>query len=381
MEEKMGIVEKPAGAIDLINWPMNRSTVDDGWRPPADTVIVSVDDHGIEEMHLWENRLKGADKDRAPRLWRGEDNKFHMMVGEVDYDVPGLDSDIGEGRPGMWDREARLKDMDAEGIDKSLFFHARAMSLVRMEDKEFFTRCMDVYNEWLAEYCAAAPDRLVGVGILPTIYKPEASRDYLQKMKQMGIKALEIPSAPKNVPYNSSKMEPLWEAIAESGIPVMFHVGAYMEFRGAGATGANLTKNLGPYRPLWSILAFSGILERHPGLKVVFCEGGFGWVPWTLQDADRVYRAYGTELKPKLAQLPSYYFRRQCYAAYMEDDVGLKLAGEYGLTDNLLWSCDYPHGESVFGNSRAEIRKAFEVLGEEKAKDVVGRNAIKLWNL
>ncbi len=377
----MSIVQKTPGSIDLINWPMNRSTVDDGWRPPTGTVIVSVDDHGIEEMHLWENRLKGADKDRAPRLWRGDDNKFHMKVGEVDYDVPGLDSDIGEGRPGMWDRDARLKDMDAEGIDKSLFFHSRAMSLVRMEDKEFFTRCMDAYNEWLAEYCAAAPDRLIGVGILPTIYNPEASRDYLQKLKQMGIKALEIPSAPKNVPYNSSKMEPLWEAIAESGIPVMFHVGAYLEFRGAGATGANLTKNLGPYRPLWSILAFSGILERHPGLKVVFCEGGFGWVPWTLQDADRVYQSYGTELKPKLAQLPSYYFRRQCYAAYMQDDVGLKLAGEYGMTDNLLWSCDYPHGESVFGNSRGEIRKAFELLGEEKAKDVVGRNAIKLWNL
>jgi len=376
----MSIVQKPAGP-DLINWPMNRSTVDDGWRPPAGTVIVSVDDHGIEEMHLWENRLKGADKDRAPRLWRGDDNKFHMKVGEVDYDVPGLDSDIGEGRPGMWDRDARLKDMDAEGIDKSLFFHSRAMSLVRMEDKEFFTRCIDVYNEWLAEYCAAAPDRLIGVGILPTIYNPEASRDYMQKLKQMGIKALEIPSAPKNVPYNSSKMEPMWEAIAESGIPVMFHVGAYLEFRGAGATGANLTKNLGPYRPLWSLLAFSGILERHPGLKVVFCEGGFGWVPWTLQDADRIYQSYGTELKPKLAQLPSYYFRRQCYAAYMQDDVGLKLAGEYGMTDNLLWSCDYPHGESVFGNSRSEIRKAFEVLGEEKAKDVLGRNAIKLWNL
>jgi predicted TIM-barrel fold metal-dependent hydrolase len=378
----MNIIAKPEqGEVNPINWPMNRETSDDGWRPPVGTTIVSVDDHGMEEMHLWENRLKGADKDRAPKLWRGDDNKFHMTVDGMNYDVPGIDSDIGEGRPGMWDRTERLKDMDAEGIDKSLFFHSRAMSLVRLEDKAFFGRCMDVFNEWLAEYCAAAPDRLVGVGILPTIYQPEASRDYLQKFKQIGIKALEIPSAPKNVPYNSSAMEPMWEAIAESGIPVMFHVGAYLEFRGKGALGANLTKNLGPYRPLWSLLAFSGILERHPGLKVVFCEGGFGWVPWTLQDADRIYQVYNTELSPKLANPPSYYFRRQCYGAFMSDDVGLKLAGEYGMTDNLLWSCDYPHGESIFGNSRPEIKKIFETLGDEKAKDVVGRNAIKLWNL
>jgi predicted TIM-barrel fold metal-dependent hydrolase len=367
--------------IKAIPWPTKRVSVDDGWRPPAGTRIISVDDHGIEEMHLWENRLKGADRDRAPKLWRGDDNRFHMTVEGMNYDVPGLESEIGEGRPGMWDRDARLADMDAEGIDTSLFFHSRAMSLVRLEDKAFFTRCMDAYNEWLSEYCAGAPGRLVGVGILPTIYEPEATRDYLQKLKAQGIRAIEIPSAPKNVPYNSSLMEPMWAAIADSGIPVMFHIGAYMEFRGKGAVGANLTKNLGPYRPLWSLLAFSGILERHPELKVVFCEGGFGWVPWTLQDADRVYQLYETEMKPKLAHLPSYYFRRQCYAAVMKDDVGLKLARDYDLSDNMLWSCDYPHGESIFGESRSEIRKIFDVLGTENATKVVGGTAQKLWNL
>ena len=367
------------GSIKGIPWPGQREIQDDGWRPPAGTRIISVDDHSMEEMHLWENRLKGADRDRAPKLWRGDDNRFHMEVEGLSYDVPGVDSELPEGRPGMWDINARLADMDAEGIDTSLFFHSRAMSLVRMEDKQFFTRCMDVYNEWLAEYCSINPQRLVGVGILPTIFDPPASRDYLQKLKGLGLKAIEIPSAPKNVPYNSSKMEPLWDAIEESGIPIMFHIGAYLEYRGAGATGANLTKNLGPYRPLWALLAFSGILERHPGMNVVFCEGGFGWIPWTLQDADRVYQLYETEMKPKLAQLPSFYFRRQCYAAIMQDDVGLKLAGEYGLTDNMLWSCDYPHGESIFGNSRGEIKKIFDVLGPENAAKVVGGNAARIW--
>lgn len=368
--------------IEAVDWPMNREVQDSGWRPPAGTRVISVDDHGMEEEGLWEKRMSGADRERAPRLWQDKaDDRWHMTVDGMNYDVPGIEGLIGEGRPGFWDAKERLKDMDAEGIDVSLFFHSRAMSLVRMEDKAFFARCMDAYNEWLGELCAANSQRLVGVGILPTIYNPADTAAYIEKFKGWGLKALEIPSAPKNVPYNASAMEPMWEAIADSGIPVMFHVGAYLEFRGKGATGANLTKNLGPYRPLWSLLAFSGILERHPNLKVVFCEGGFGWVPWTLQDADRIYQVYETEMKPKLKELPSYYFRRQCYSAIMTDDVGLKLAGEYNLTDNLLWSCDYPHGESVFGESRNEIRKIFDVLGEERAKDVVGRNAAKLWNL
>jgi predicted TIM-barrel fold metal-dependent hydrolase len=360
---------------------MNRVSEDDGWRPPTGTRVISVDDHGVEEMHLWENRLTGADKLRAPNLWRDDDGRFHLEVGDVSYDVPGLDSQHGEGRRGLWDREARLADMDAEGIDTSLIFHQRAMALVRMEDKELFTRCMTVYNQWLAENCSIAPDRMVGVGILPTIYQPEATHDYLQMMQELGIKALEIPSAPKNVPYNSSKMEPMWEAIAGSGIPVMFHIGAYLEFRGKGAVGANLTKNLGPYRPLWALLAFSGILERHPDLNIVFLEGGFGWVPWTLQDADWVYQTYEDQLKPRLAHLPSYYYRRQCYSAIMNDDVGLKLAKDYGMAGNVLWSCDYPHAEGIFGRSRAEIRKIFETLGEEDATKVVGGTAQRLWKI
>ncbi|MEJ0045187.1 MAG: hypothetical protein WDN04_02900 [Rhodospirillales bacterium] len=94
-----------------------------------------------------------------------------------------------------------------------------------------------------------------------------------------------------------------------------------------------------------------------------------------------MYQTYGTELKPKLARLPSYYFRRQCYSAIMQDDVGLKLARDYDLADNLLWSCDYPHGESVFGESRLEVRKIFDVLGTEKATKVVGGTAARIWNL
>lgn len=375
------IVGLNGAPIEQIPWPMHREVRQDDWRPPAGTRIISVDDHGMEEEHLWENRMKGADRDRAPKLWKDADNRWWMTVDGKPWDVPGIDSHVSEGRPGMWDVHARLKDMDAEGIETSLFFHTRAMALIRLEDKAFFSRCMDAFNEWVGEYCSAAPGRLVGVGILPTVFNPDETHDYLQKMKGWGLKALEIPSAPKNTPYNSKAMEPLWAAIAASGIPVMFHVGAYLEFSGYGATGANLTKNFGPYRPLWALLAFSGILERHPDLKIVFCEGGFGWVPWTLQDADRVYQVYGSELKPKLPHPPSYYFKRQCYCAIMQDDVGLKLARDYDMTGNMLWSCDYPHAESVFGNSRAEIRKIFETLGEEKAKDVVGRTAARLWNL
>ena len=104
-------------------------------------------------------------------------------------------------------------------------------------------------------------------------------------------------------------------------------------------------------------------------------------MPWTLQDADRIYQIYETEMRPKLAHLPSYYFRRQCYTAFMTDDVGLHLAKQFDFADNLVWSADYPHGESTFGESRNEVKKIFDVLGDEAGKNVVGGTAARLWNI
>ncbi|MEP6869954.1 MAG: hypothetical protein ABJA20_15735, partial [Novosphingobium sp.] len=48
--------------ISSVDWPMNRESRDSGWRPPAGTRIISVDDHGMEEEGLWEKRLSGKDK-------------------------------------------------------------------------------------------------------------------------------------------------------------------------------------------------------------------------------------------------------------------------------------------------------------------------------
>jgi hypothetical protein len=93
------------------------------------------------------------------------------------------------------------------------------------------------------------------------------------------------------------------------------------------------------------------------------------------------WQSYGTALKPKLAQLPSYYFRRQCYSAIMQDDVGPKLARDYDLADNVLWSCDYPHGESAFGESRNEIQKNIRGAGDGGCNLGCGGTAARMWKL
>jgi predicted TIM-barrel fold metal-dependent hydrolase len=183
------------------------------------------------------------------------------------------------------------------------------LGIIRSTDFDYTQACFDAYNEMLAEFCAKYPDRLYGVGLL-NYWNPEATKDEIAKLKALNYRAMMMPSLPppaSKVFYNSRSMEPMWEAIAESGIPVSFHVGETFDARGLGGLGTTIAVALQPFRRLFALLSYSGILERHPGLKVIFTEGGISWVPSALFDLDRIYRDFESQMNPKLANPPSHY--------------------------------------------------------------------------
>jgi len=368
--------------FELIPWPAQRKIPVPSWRPPSDIRVISADDHNMEAEHLWEDRLPLEFKDRAPRHWRDKDGFWQMQVKDRSLVVPGVNQEISEGCEGFVDRTARLRGMDAEGVDASILFHGRLQSLNFLigTEPDLYRACIDVYNEWLAEYTAPFKERLIGVAVLPTFLEPKATRTYLDKIKSLGFKAMQMPSYPKGIRYNSMGMEPLWEAIEESGIPLSFHVGAILEFSGNGAMGANVSRNMAPFRPLLGQLMFAGVFERHPKLNVVFTEGGAGWVPHTLFDMDKIARYYYTELNPKLEELPSFYWKRQCYATFMDDLVAIECIDRIGA-DNIMWSLDFPHAEGVHGYAGQVAKSIYDALGHERAKKVLGGTAARLWGI
>ena len=172
----------------------------------------------------------------------------------------------------------------------------------------------------------------------------------------------------------------MWDAIEESGLPLSFHIGENPNYRGKGALGTFLTTGFQPFRRLWALLTFSGVLERHPAMNIIFTEGGISWVPAALYDADKTYLQFESEMRPQLAQPPSYYWHRQCFATFMDDPSGIKLIDDIGF-EKVLWSVDYPHPESTLGESAALIKSFFEDLPSEQASAIVGGNAAKLWNI
>ncbi|MBI5949491.1 MAG: amidohydrolase [Chloroflexi bacterium] len=369
----------PSAAGTTIAWPREREIPPQGDPLPAGSVVVSADSHIMETEDLWKDRLPDRFKDRAPRLYYDDDGFSHLEAEGRLLDTPGLNTMLVEGREGMRDPHVRIRDIDAEGVDKEIIFPQRTLSLAGLQDLELRDACMKTYNEWLADYCKFAPDRFYGVGIL-NWWEPEKAKDNLQELKGLGYHAIEIPSSPPGVYYNSRASEPLWDAIEESGYPLSFHIGENVQTRGLGALGTFQMQQFSPFRRLFGLLAFSGILERHPKLKVVFTEGGVHWVPAALFDADRIYRDFETEVNPKLANMPSYYWWQNCYATFQEDPVGMQLIDQVGH-GKAIWASDYPHPESTLGYSAQTVRDVIAACGPDVGKKVIGGTAVDLWNL
>ncbi len=368
--------------INVIPIPKDRVVPHNSWRPPADIRMISADDHNLEVDHLFEEGVPANLKDRAPKIWRDKETGLvHLEYKGRSYDPPGVGT-IGHECAGFWDRDERLRAMGSEGIEASVLYHGQLQALngIIGEDPEMYIACMDAYNEWLIDYTRPTNNRLIGVAMLSSFLKPETARDQMQKIKQLGYKSVQMPSYPKGVRYNSREMDPVWSAVVESGIPLSFHVTAFREFSGWGSLGANVARNMSPFRPLLGQLIFSGVFERHPDLKVVFAEGGIAWVADSVYSMDGVCRSYYTILKPQLAHLPSYYWKRNCMATFMDDPIGIELMDRIGA-DNVMWSIDYPHPESAYGRCGEIAKHIYDTLGHEKAKKVLGGNAAALYQI
>ncbi len=381
-------------STQTLPWPVERELPGVTRALPGGTVVVSSDSHWLEP-ESFADYMPEKFRDRAPR-GHFDDSGYHFEIDGRTTDNPAIPSKLIEGRAGMWDPEVRLQEIDSEHVDKEILFPQRMLGVIRRKsreilageaelrpdlgDMEYVQACFDAYNELLAKFCATHPDRYHGVGLL-NYWDPDATRDEIQKIKALGLKGVMLPTLPPGVFYNSRKMEGLWDGIEAGGLPLSFHVGETFDARGLGGLATTIVVALQPYRRLFALLTYSGILERHPELRVVFTEGGISWVAASLYDFDRIYTSFESEMNPKLARKPSHYWFQNCFATFMEDPPGLRQLDLIGW-DKVMWCSDYPHPESTIGYSQQSIWDIFDATETvEQAQAIVGKTAMKLWRL
>jgi predicted TIM-barrel fold metal-dependent hydrolase len=301
----------------------------------------------------------------------------------------------------MSDVVARLADMDVEGVDKHLMFPQRLLGLYLCGQggaMDIRGDILTAYNEYMAEVCAKAPDRFYFVAI-PNYWDPTQTAASVARAKSLGARALMVPVTPRKdakgeiIRYNSPKMDEFWQAIADGGLPLCFHIGENIPDDLPGSTHSYVLGQLGGFRTTWGTLTFSGLFDRHPNLRVVFVEAGIAWVASMLHDADMLYGAFPPsgsntfgEISDDVARRqilkhkPSWYWFHNCYATFMTDPVGLETLRRIGA-DRVMWAADYPHSEGTFGYTRDAIQAVFDATPVETAQKILGKTAIELFNM
>ena len=127
---------------------------------------------------------------------------------------------------------------------------------------------------------------------------------------------------------------------------------------------------------------FSGVLHRHPDLRLFYAEAQIGWVPYVLERADDVWsthRGWADSLR-YCPEPPSTYYYRQITSCFFNDRVGIELLDRVGL-DNVTFETDYPHQDGTWPYSRQAAAAQFGHLPQAQIDQIARGNAIRLLGL
>jgi predicted TIM-barrel fold metal-dependent hydrolase len=278
--------------------------------------------------------------------------------------------------------ELRIQDQDRDGVVGEVIYGILGAAN-RVKDPEVAAAMLRIYNGFAAEFRAHAPERFAMIGCLPAS-DPDAAAAELLHCREIGLGGVELPIVHAMMPLWRPEWDGLWRAAEDCGLPVHLHtvgVGSdrrwvekpehYLPFLATVLTGFQMAM-----ASHIAALIFGGALERFPGLRIVMGEAGIGWIPYVLERMDYEWQDQFRNLE--LTQPPSAYWRRQMFATFQHDEVGVANLERIGL-ENVMWGSDFPHPDGVWPDSREHIEQQFGHLPADVRHRIVFANAAQLY--
>ena len=375
--------------------------------------VISGDSHLEVLPHRWWHRVPDRYREALPDTLRladpareGNDAKSYQEQGDdlprssvdalkagIPYDqwrrtLERLDRTPGGGPP-----EQRLSEQDADGVDAEVLYCPVRKAWDRIKDNDdAYHATVAAYNEWLAEeYCAAAPDRLIGLGAISERGIGGAIKE-LEHCARLGLKGVCIASYPSGSLRPKPEDDEFWAAALNIGMPVSIHdeIGQGKDVRDERSTeGADLARRISSYgvKGATSVarLVIDGVFERFPALQIYMAENQIGWVPnWVdqmdvLWDRHRHWMEREQGLRP-LGRPPSYYVRNHIWWGFMDNPFGVKVRHEVGI-DRVMWGSDMPHAPSDWPYSMEVIDRNMAGVPEGERRAMLAGNATRYFKL
>jgi predicted TIM-barrel fold metal-dependent hydrolase len=362
--------------------------------------VADTDAHQMEPAGMWSERIDPAFSSRAPRRAEIDGRSALVVEGEsvtsetkYPFSTPDFVAAMGRGmqrfkraREARFDARARLLDMDEHGVDVQILYPTVGGQILGREfqDPELLAACCRAYNEWSAEYCNAAPERLRWAAMLP-VQRVDLAVEEARRAAAAGCVSYYVrpnPVAGRNL-YHPD-YEPLWNLAEGVGRPICLHdsgsphlpsYGDRMETHTSGHIIAH------PFEAMVAMMSliWYGVLERHPRLRVVHVEADAGWLPYWLQRMEQHFEFSGNAEHPDLKLRPTEYFQRNVLVAARGDEMTLPSVTELVGDDNVAFNTDYPHPDGTFPGGFEALER--QPISNESRRKIFWDNAARFFDL
>jgi predicted TIM-barrel fold metal-dependent hydrolase len=377
--------------------------------------IIDADTHILEPPNIWRKHLPRQFQKYAPKLVTDHEGGDAWDHGTGSVDPIGLVSTPGkrfedfrwfgvrydEIRKACYNGEARLKDMDEEGIDAIVVFppERTIFRWLGQPDPKVSRAGVDAYNRFAQEEFAAADrSRIFPMYQIPSL-GIDTAVEYVKKAAKAGARGVLIGSWPNGSDGITSEDDRFWAACVEHNLPVHVHI--MLESRdallrqqsGAQSATSGLKAIEGRKRaiasyagvfarvtPIISQFIFTGVFDRFPNLQAVFVEVGAGWIPHFLEMMDDRYWRNRSWVGFDLKQPPSYYWYTNCAATFMHDHSGIDLRHSVGV-ENMMWSTDNPHHGNDWPYARKLIAEMMHNVDPIERNLLISGNAMRIYGL
>ncbi|PPF89610.1 amidohydrolase [Subtercola sp. Z020] len=239
----------------------------------------------------------------------------------------------------LTDLGARLAAMDAQQVDRQ-WVSASPSHFYPWADEHLAVWIAAEANRLVAEHVAGAPDRLTGLGVVPLQHPARTVEALDDAVLGHGLAGVEISSFAGDVELSDERLEPFWARAEELGAIVFLHpFGCSLDERLDRFYLSNTVGQPVENAVALSHLIFSGVLDRHPGLRIVAAHGG-GYLPTAIGRSDHAWR-----VRPEAhgcLNEPSSYLRHIWFDTVVHDAAGLAHLVEVAGASQVVLGSDFP---------------------------------------
>lgn len=369
-----------------------------------DLILISVDDHLVEPPTMFEAHTPAKFADRFPKVvhtskgddvWTFEDSVIpniglNAVAGRPKEEYGIEPTAFDEIRPGCWDVDERVKDMNAGGVLGSMNFPSfpgfSGRLFAATPDKELALAVVRAYNDWhVDEWCGSHPGRFIPMG-LPVLWDAELAAEEVRRLAAKGVHSVTFTENPATLGYpsfHSDSWDPFWKALCDNDVVLSIHLGSSGQLAvTAPDAPVDVMITLQPMNICMAAadLLWSKALKKFPNLKIALSEGGIGWIPYFLDRLDRTYDMHHLWTGQNFGgKLPSEVFREHFLTCFIADPVGVQLRHAIGI-DNIAWECDYPHSDSSWPFAPEELAGVAAGVSDEDLNRIGHENAMRWFN-